>query len=63
MLMEKNQDTLFCHWYLLRLSQRNLQVLSALFALVVDNRDKPFGWSWKKLQLYRYFVYNFIWTQ
>ena len=31
-----------------RTIQRDLQELSALFALVVDDRDKPFGWSWEK---------------
>lgn len=31
-----------------RTIQRDLQELSALFSLVVDDRDKPFGWSWKK---------------
>jgi len=31
-----------------RTIQRDLQELSRLFSLVVDDRDRPFGWSWKK---------------
>jgi predicted DNA-binding transcriptional regulator YafY len=31
-----------------RTIERDLQSLSALFPLVLDDRDKPYGWSWKK---------------
>ncbi|KPK51655.1 MAG: hypothetical protein AMS22_10550 [Thiotrichales bacterium SG8_50] len=31
-----------------RTIQRDLQTLSAVFPLVVDEREKPFGWSWAK---------------
>ena len=31
-----------------RTIQRDLQTLSGLFPLMVDEREKPFGWSWAK---------------
>ncbi len=31
-----------------RTIERDLQVLSGIFPLVVDERSKPFGWSWDK---------------
>jgi predicted DNA-binding transcriptional regulator YafY len=31
-----------------RTLQRDLQELSQIFPLVVDERDKPFGWSWQR---------------
>ena len=31
-----------------RTLQRNLQELSQIFPLVVDEREKPFGWSWQR---------------
>lgn len=31
-----------------RTIERDLQSLSGLFPLVADERDRPFGWSWKK---------------
>lgn len=31
-----------------RTIQRDLQELSQVFPLVVDDRDKPFGWSWQQ---------------
>ncbi|MFA6921413.1 MAG: WYL domain-containing protein, partial [Gallionella sp.] len=31
-----------------RTVERDLQSLSGLFPLVADERDRPFGWSWKK---------------
>jgi predicted DNA-binding transcriptional regulator YafY len=31
-----------------RTVERDLQVLSGIFPLVVDERSKPFGWSWDK---------------
>lgn len=31
-----------------RTIQRDLQELAAVFPLVVDDRDKPFGWSWQR---------------
>lgn len=31
-----------------RTLQRDLQDLSAIFPLVVDDQEKPFGWSWQK---------------
>ena len=31
-----------------RTIQRDLLELSSFFSLVVDDRDKPFGWSWQR---------------
>ena len=31
-----------------RTIQRDLQELSALFPLTIDDRNKPYGWSWTK---------------
>lgn len=31
-----------------RALQRDLQELSQIFPLVVDEREKPFGWSWQR---------------
>lgn len=31
-----------------RTLQRDLQEISRIFPLTVDEREKPFGWSWKR---------------
>lgn len=31
-----------------RTVQRDLKELMAVFPLVVDDSDKPFGWSWRR---------------